>query len=46
MKIEGVKIEGKFDVERWYDTIAYLISQREGVQVEVTVTPKKTKKSA
>lgn len=47
MQIEGVKIEGTFDVERWYQTIAKLISQREGVQVTVTVKPKnKDEKSA
>lgn len=46
MQIKGVKIEGTFDIERWYQTIARLISEREGVQVDVTVTPKKTKKSA
>ncbi|MDE7426114.1 MAG: hypothetical protein K2N51_20850 [Lachnospiraceae bacterium] len=47
MQIEGVKIEGTFDVERWFQTIANLISQREGVQVTVKVTPKdKDKKSA
>ena len=48
MQIEGVKIEGTFDVERWFQTIADLISKRqEGVQVTVKVTPKdKNKKPA
>lgn len=48
MQIEGVKIEGNFDVELWFKTIADLISKRqEGLQVTVKVTPKdKDKKSA
>ncbi|MCI8409298.1 MAG: hypothetical protein HFJ09_08535 [Lachnospiraceae bacterium] len=47
MQIEGVRIEGHFDIERWYQTIAHLISEREGVTVSVTVTPKdKNKKTA
>lgn len=48
MEIKGVKIEGTFDVERWFDTIARLLTDRgNGVQVDVTVTPKdKNKKSA
>lgn len=31
-------VEGKFDVQRFFETLALIISQREGVKVTVTVT--------
>lgn len=41
-----VKVEGVFDVQRFYDTLAMILSSREGVKITVKVTeePKEKKK--
>ena len=48
MDIPGVQVEGTFNAQRFFDTLAMLISNREGVQVTVTVTqePKENEKTA
>lgn len=33
-----VKVEGTFDAQRFFDTLALIISQRENVKVTVKVT--------
>jgi|GEM_PF-874315 hypothetical protein len=38
MDIPGVQVEGTFNAQRFFDTLAMLISNREGVQVTVKVT--------
>lgn len=37
-------VQGSFDAKRFFDTLAMIISKREGVKVTVTVKEKKTKK--
>lgn len=48
MDIPGVQVEGTFNAQRFFDTLAMLISNREGVQVTVKVTqePKENEKTA
>ena len=46
----GMEVQGTFNAQRFFETLALIISQREGVKVTVTVTQpepeKKEKQSA
>lgn len=33
-----MEIQGKFDVQRFWDTLALILSEREGVKITVKVT--------
>lgn len=39
-QIAGVQVEGTFNVQRFFDTLAALLSRREGVTITVKVTKK------
>ncbi len=40
-----VEVKGKFNVELFYKTLAKILSQRENVDITVTVTMKDTSKT-
>lgn len=45
----AVEVQGTFNAQRFFDTLAMILSQREGVKVTVTVKepePEKEKKTA
>ena len=49
-EVAGMEVQGTFNAQRFFETLALIISQREGVKVTVTVTQpepeKKEKQSA
>ena len=39
-EVVAVEVKGKFDVQRFFDTLALILSARENVKITVTVTQK------
>ena len=40
MEIEGVQVKGTFDVQKFFDTLAMILSQKYGVTITVKVSKK------
>lgn len=41
VEIQGVEIQGRFDAQRFFDTLALILSNREKVKITVKVTREK-----
>lgn len=37
MEIPGVEVQGTFNVQRFFETLALILSHREGIKITVTV---------